>query len=573
MQYTVTPPYKGAKPIILEGPEGATEEELQAAAAEEYNSSEQGIRMSAMQHMLQADELKNATSNPADSMGVLEQLGVGNTAGWMKAGRGIRQGWNSMTGDDEELAKLNAEEDRISQQDAALNKTPFAGAGGFIGQLAPSVAAGMAAPEVAVPAAMGKYATTLTAALRAGTGAVGGLMSGQNSALTTEQEAGGGRASARNLGAVLGGGLPTAISSSKLAYDQFRKLGRELPDEAILRFSKELGLDTRTTSIKDLRQAVDQKFAEVKDASDEAYALHEQNPNLAKVPMNTTRGALNSSDSLAYELGQIGDPRLTKMVDAVKNREALSFADARAAQRILKGKGRHDLAGLIDQDLGEWALGARHAPPKYGSSSLPDTDGGGLVPYRGGATEAAESGAKNLEADALAGARAQDEIYKDTVAPFLNKTDLGKFYGKTWNTQFPLGGEKRFMKPEAGVAVEDLLTRVPDARVPIRGLYASGIDDALAGGTTDSTRKALTQPATESFLTAAEQARARQLAESLRKGDDGKLAKAVYELPLMGNYVDRFLNGVEKEGFKGNKTTNILPSFMLGYGVNSGRNN
>lgn len=190
-------------------------------------------------------------------------------------GRGIRQLWNYATGDKEELAQLQQQEEEARRRDAPLLATGAGRGGQIVGHVAQAaipVGAGAKAATTAgkiglnmgLGAGMAALAPTVEGESRGQNalvgGAIGGLIPGAGRAVSLVNEAKG--TALRAVGRALGGGGATNAEIRALAQESAREAGNKTIGEIMKRVQlpmaplrSELGR-IRGTYAKDLPRTI-----------------------------------------------------------------------------------------------------------------------------------------------------------------------------------------------------------------------------------------------------------------------------------------------------------------------------
>ena len=503
-------------------------------------------------------EQDKATYDPTQGMSPAAIKSAMYTKGALESGRGARQLYNKLTGDDEELARLNDQEAEIRRLDEPLSKRPEGAYYDTAGKILPTVAATVLASKAApaLPAAARIASPVLSTLAKLGISAGTGALSGASGALTKEEEDQGQRSTDALIGGSLGlglGTLPIAYSGDK---EVLRRTGRELPEEAVATFArKHLGVGTRTEAIDKLRTMIGGKVDELKSTAKTAYNEAEMNPALRPVDLSGAREVLGGAgDTLTGDLTLRLNPQVGKVVGGLTGKadDAVSFGDVREAQRILKSKmrkldpsseayqaysGTHD---LLDQQLSKWA---NQATPPLEQVLL------------------GEAPALSLEAKHLGLAKQADEAYRRDVVPFMNrKKVLGQIYG---GGEFPMGAENKLLNPAAGSEVRDLIERVPGSQDVIKKLYGANLLDQSS---TTSMANALNKPAIDQILSTEERIMADKLIKALRKNGESNSKGLIDGLLRSTGRLERFRYGIDPLDYapKGNNFMNSVYSGIAG---------
>ena len=435
--------------------------------------------------------------------GGMENYGRGVASGLGSAVRGVRQGWNALTGDDAELAQLNQQEAASRQQLEQDTGGGFmAGAGRMVGQVAPAIAAAGAMPQISIPGALG-------VAARVGAGAAGGALGAGAGALTPEEEQSGDRAQNMTAGAIIGGAVPAVTSAGSRLINSLRKVA---PEEAIDDFAAQ-ALGARPGEAGQAYAAVrgaaeaekgarmgraNELYRAIEQAADEPVTMANTS-RLSQEALDlpdTVRARLSSTFRNALEGARAGSTRVSPIVDKtgrpIRDAKAVSFKDVRETIRELRKAQR----GMPYTDQGQAQVQRLDLIIDTLQNDLDDW---------------AARGAKN--ADVLNMARRADAAYSKEVAPFMRKeSPIGGMLRGT-------GGERDidrlFLRRNTGEAVQELTEKVPEARDPLRQLYGQQLRAASVKGPT-SVRGALEGGTTgEKLLTRKEADYLREVSKSI----------------------------------------------------------
>ncbi len=548
--FLITTP-EGEK-LRITAPEGATQEEVLARVKAHKPEPTFDEKVAAQM------EQDKATYDPTQGMSPAAIKSAMYTKGALESGRGARQLYNKLTGDDEELARLNDQEAEIRRLDEPLSKRPEGAYYDTAGKILPTVAATVLASKAApaLPAAARIASPVLSTLAKLGISAGTGALSGASGALTKEEEDQGQRSTDALIGGSLGLGLGTLPIAYSGVKEVLRRTGRELPEEAVATFArKHLGVGTRTEAIDKLRAMIGGKVDELKSTAKTAYNEAEMNPALRPVDLSGAREVLGGAgDTLTGDLTLRLNPQVGKVVGGLTGKadDAVSFGDVREAQRILKGKmrkldpsseayqaysGTHD---LLDQQLSKWA---NQATPPMEQVLL------------------GEAPALSLEAKHLGLAKQADEAYRRDVVPFMNrKKVLGQIYG---GGEFPMGAENKLLNPAAGSEVRDLIERVPGSQDVIKKLYGANLLDQSS---TTSMANALNKPAIDQILSTEERIMADKLIKALRKNGESNSKGLIDGLLRSTGRLERFRYGIDPLDYapKGNNFMNSVYSGIAG---------
>src|SRR5690554_5474165 len=360
--------------------------------------------------------------------GGMENYGRGVASGLGSALRGVRQGWNKLTGDEEELAQLNQQEAAARQQLQQDTGGGFmSGAGRIVGQAAPmTVAAGL------TPAVGGGVLASV------GAGAAGGALGGATTSLTPEEEAGGNRTTNAVLGGVLGGAVPLATRGATAFSNALRKVK---PSEAVDDFAgRVLGAEPGKSSeaYRAVTEATEAAKAARMDTAGRMYSAVDDAAAGARVPLRNTADLGDSldlpaalRDSLNPTTRRVAQGAASAADDAGEasfDELRAAIKEVRAAKRALtpKGPASSDRALIQAENLG-----------RVENALLRDLD------------DWANASPENKRiADAL---READQWYSREAAPFTDKnTPMGALLRS--------GGDEKavqsLLRKDAGQAVE-----------------------------------------------------------------------------------------------------------------------
>lgn len=488
----------------------------------------------------------------------LEAYGAGIARSGRDMVAGGRQAFNKLTGDDEELAELNAQEvDARAKWDAMGQDHPISSTVGRVaGGVGIPAAVALAAPVGAVGAGMGLGARMLA-------GGASGAAGGYTAPLTTEEEAGGQRTRNAVLGGTIGAAVPLVGRGVSKFGNSLRKVN---PEEATRDFaeralgaSRDKGssaaykaipeqVDNRLNSLRkelsskyDLVEAVKGRPVTLQSSSrlsDEALSLPEEvsaalSPTARRVAAALKKGATKTS-AILDETGQ-----------PIREAKKVDFKDVRDTIRELRGAKRalpYTDAGIqnsrridaiiqdLDDDLVRWG-------------------------------NASESNARTL-----AQAKAIDSEYAEKVAPFLGKdTPIGKFRSTAMDEK---AVASNFLRDNSGQAAEDLVNRVPESKGPMRELYGHNL--LTERGPTAQVRATEGGTLAEALLSKPERAYLGEVADSSRRS----VGAATMFSPTLERFiraaglekVDTMLHGVQKYGTK-TKPNGILADMLRAYGV------
>lgn len=490
--------------------------------------------------------------------GELGSYGRGVASGLGSALRGPRQAFNKLTGDDAELAQLNEQEAQArAQLQQDTGGSIMGSAGRMVGQAAPAALAGGALAPLGVGAGAGMAA-------RMGAGAATGAAGGASTALTGTEEAGGDRTRNAITGGIIGGALPVVTGGISALL---RGKSKMAPGAALADFAdRQLGASKAkgaSQAFDDVTGAIDDQYGKLRNQFSTAYDAVEKS---AKTPVDLVASS------------RLGDEVLSLP-------EEVSVSLSPTAKRVLSGVTRAstktspivDVSGKPIQEARKVGFGdVREAirELKAAGRALPFTDSGQQQRLRLDAIitrlddDLTAWGSTSTEAgNVLKAAKELDANYAKQVAPFNNReTALGAFRK---GPQDEKSLASSFLRPDSGQAVEDLTSRVPGAKDPLRELYGRGLLTErntvpgirqLEGGTT--AEKLLSKPEREYLL---------EVAESVRKtkGLGGSSLSPTLENILRqagGERLETMMRGVQPFGKKATKSS-ILADMLRAYGA------
>lgn len=473
----------------------------------------------------------------------MEAYGGGMTRALRDLGVGARQAFNKLTGDEEELARLNQEETASREKWSAMGQEfPISSeAGRLAGNIGAPAAAG-AALAAAAPVGLGAGLTGAGGmGLRMLAGAAGGAAGGYSQPLTPEEEQSYTREKGAASGAVIGGAVPLATSG-------LSRFLRVKPDEALEDFTaKQLGasrakgaagaykeaadvieakhgaLKGKYLDMRDTAEAFDKVPVVLKASSrldDDVINLSEEvsrglSPTAKRVALAAQRGSTKTSaivDPSGKPFQDYGKATLKEVRETIRELKAAQRAqpynDAGIQQSLRLGS----IIERLDDDLTRWAQGSDEA------------------------------------AAALSKVKEADKFYAAEVAPMsrVSKEPIGKFRKSSGDERaFDAG----FMKPNQGQAMTDLLRRVPEVKGPAREIYGQKL--LTTQGPTVKARNLEGGTLGEAVLSADERAYLRKVADAIKSSNEGgPLTQAAFktlrQLPIAGRKMADFMEGVEK---------------------------
>lgn len=434
--------------------------------------------------------------------GGMENYGRGVASGLGSALRGVRQGWNKLTGDEEELAQLNQAEQAARQQLQQDTGGGFmSGAGRIVGQAAPmTVAAGL------TPAVGGGVLASM------GAGAAGGALGGATTSLTPEEEAGGNRTTNAVIGGVLGGAVPVVTRGATAFSNALRKVK---PSEAVDDFAgRVLGAEPGKSSeaYRAVTEATEAAKAARMDTAGRMYSAVDEAAAGARVPLRNTADLGDSldlpaalRDSLNPTTRRVAQGAASAADDAGEasfDELRAAIKEVRAAKRALtpKGPASSDRALIQAENLG-----------RVENALLRDLD------------DWANASPENKRiADAL---READQWYSREAAPFTDKnTPMGALLRS--------GGDEKavqsLLRKDAGQAVEQMVEKVPGVDDPLRQLYGHQLRSAMAKGPGTGRAMASGGTTAEKLLSPEEAAYLRDVASRM-EGEGGAFISPTLE--------------------------------------------
>lgn len=490
----------------------------------------------------------------------LEAYGSGFGRALRDMAVGARQGFNKLTGDEEQLAALNEQEAQSRQQwDQREEQFPLsAGAGKLAGMVGAPLAVAGALPAAAGGGAVGGAGLGLRALLGAGSGAAAGY----SQPLTPEEEASGQRELGAGVGGVVGGAAPVVGAGIGKLANALRKVDA---GDALQDFSaRQLGATPErgasglyskiTKSVDDQYNALRGKFKTLYDEvekaapspvrleassrlSKEALSLPEEvsnglSPTARRVAASLERGSTRTSpivDRSGAPIEQAREVSFKDVRDTIRELRAASRALPYTDNGIQQSKRIDNIIERLDEDLASW-----------GNSS----------------DEAAQ---------VLRAARQVDAQYADEVAPFSRKdSPVGKF---RMGAEDEAAFDKAFMRPDRGQAATELMQRVPETSGPLRELYGQQLTTPRGPV---ATRRALESGTLrEALLSKSE----REYLEKVSKSIGDSQSRGPLHLTLSGilrgvgaGKLDKMMHGVERYGQSPKRST-IIADMLRAYGA------
>lgn len=271
--------------------------------------------------------------------------------------------------------------------------------------------------------------------------------------------------------------------------------------------------------------------------------INSLNPGAARTMNALTRGATRTSpilDQSGAPIQQARDVSFTDVRETIRElrraKRAMPYTDAGMA----RARQIDNIIERLDDDLTQWA----GAGPEVGPGN----------------------------ADILRGAREVDSDWAQQVAPFDSRDAV---LGQLRRGMADEGAVNRlFLGDNKGQAVEELISRVPEARDPVRALYASKL--LQEAGDISSIRKLEGGTTAEQLLSPAEREYATALAANVRDNkagsalDVGRILRSLLRAPvaesLGGAKVDKMLSGILPYGAQEADTT-VLQQLLRAYGA------
>lgn len=472
--------------------EGVPEEEIVANMERMYDTSNPSGYAGAVAKSV-ADAVPGMGSDSAPGA-FLQKLA---SSGLIGPYEGVRQLWNEATGDEEEALRIAQERDaRRSALEAITGDSPVSG---FAGEMTALLTPAMVASKVPQLAKLPQASSAIGRTLQGGAvGAASGAGAGFVSPLSEKDMLSGGqRENNAAVGSLLGAGVGTAVPAVSSAVQAARRvLPEEMVDKIVNSLRGKYGTETtaplreaeeaissryptssqgermatatedmgyvpgrQTQDLTDIRTQVGNKEAATKEYFNSKY-LDVEGTKAGKIKSKEIRDAMGPFlKGLRGLTEDINSPKLSKMVDRLSEAsENVSFQEVRQLQRELKswaaksdkqqGQKIYDVINSIDGALDNWAAGGKN------------------------------------RAEMLNGARALDDMYKEEYLPLV--TAKSKVEGNQW---------KQYIND--GTATQDLITRVPEAKGPLKNLF---LDKASRADTKSAASKVEANSAGEILL-------------------------------------------------------------------------
>ena len=525
--------------VELEVPDGTSEQQIMAWIQANPQELEKAPTAKPQDTGMGMSELLGQTTRSLKTAipGPLGDFVAGVSSGYASIPEGIRQAYNKVTGDEEELARLNAEyEQRKAKLRELTGDSTTAAAGDVVGQIAPFL---MGGAVVGAPKAAGVLPGTARAMVG---GAAGGAAGGYTTALTPEQEAAGERESNAALGGVVGGTLPALINPISRGVQWAKDVsGRMLPKDALEDALTKMTGVTNSTSVQDV---VDSLRGKVKGRTDELQArfskLYEAEKNLNLPPVRLDETARHDPNRLISEA-------LTGYDTGKGGRAARTIAQA--------SKYDPSTGAVMGPEREFWDARKLISHLKRQSEA-----------YRGGANSAQsqvlDNIVRNMESDldrwasqdvdaarAWLKAKKLDASYAKRMVPLIDASEgrpIGKWRDKAYNEE---ALNQLFMGQRKGTELRELSKRVPGADEDLKKYLAiqlrnmDGREPARLG--LSSSQEALFSKPEQRYLRGLKQALEEQA------GDTGVMHSAAQIAgKVIGDFPEKARHGVRAYGDK-----------------------
>ena len=484
-------------------------------------------------------------------------------AGLREAGggmvRGARQLFNKLTGDEEELAQLNAQEQQARQDwEQRSAEHPIAGgAGKIVGNVGAPLAAAAMLPAAAGGGAVGAGGLALRTLLGGATGAAGGAAQ----PLTPEEEAQGDRGQNALVSGTIGAVIPGVTAGASRLGNALRKVNA---DEAVEDFAERaLGASHSKGSAaayEGVKSQIDNQYAKLREGFSKAYDDIEK-VDLPPVKLTASSRLSDETLNLPEEVSNALKPTARRVAEALKRGSTKTSAIVDASGKPIRDPREVSFADVRDT-IRELRAAKR---------ALPYTDNGIQQSKRLDALiqnlddDLASWGQKGADQGrTLAAAKNLDAEYAEKVAPFSSKdAPIGKFRRGVGDER---NFDRQFLRDDSGSAMADLTTRVPESKALARELYGHKLMNpqgpvtkarALQGGTLG-----------EALLSKGEREYLKRVADSVKDGKAsvGALSPTLERLlKVVGaEKLDTMLHGVEKYG-QGRKNSTIMADMLRAY--------
>lgn len=387
----------------------------------------------------------------------------GVSSGLATVPEGTRQAYNKVTGDEEELARLNAEyEQRKAKLRELTGDSTTVAVGDAIGQIAPFLMGGAIA---GAPKAAGVLPGTARAMLG---GAAGGAVGGYTAPLTTEQEAAGDRETNAALGGVVGGTLPALINPISRGVQWAKDVsGRMLPRQALDDAVNKMTGVNRGTNISDI-------VGDIKDKTRTRTAELRSTYETVKNSEKSVPYRLSVDESARYD----PDPAMRDLMTAADRAAGRATPEAVVVPSSVPGQPNYQFP---DRPLSE----VRELISVLKSASREDTSRVNPHVLRGTIArlenQVDDWASRNPDtAQFMASLRANDQFYASEVAPMI---DSGK------GRPIAQWAEHAYSQPKldtlffsregnTGDELADLMRRVPDMEDDLKKYFGKKLLDS-----------------------------------------------------------------------------------------------
>lgn len=535
--------------VELEVPDGTSETQIMQWIQQNPQALESATKAAPKDTGMGMSEMLGLTTRALTTAlpGPVGEFVGGTASGIASIPEGVRQAYNKLTGDEEELASLNADyEKRRNMLKELTGDSTATGAGELVGQVGPFLMTG----GVAAPAGATSV-LPMTARAVAG-GALGGAAGGYVQALTPEQEAQGQRESGALTGAILGGVIPAVAAPIKRGYENIKDVaGRMLPRQALNDFlGKAAGVsdDTSTQSVVDaLRGKVKDRTTELQRELGDLYDAEKNIPGLPPVSLDES-AKYDPNRTISEILGGYG---IGKRVAQKNQQGALQqFVDPQTG-KITYGPAARDF-GDVRQYLSylkNQASALKDSKPEQATilNRIIKANEDDLTNWANQTPEARQ---------ALDDALALDKRYAQEVVPLIDASS-GRPVAKWREAAYDEEALNQiFMGQRAGTELRDLTTRIPGSEEELKKYLAlqlrnmAGREPARLGNSTT----------TEQLFTRPERAYMAQLKGAIEKeADDTGIAHNLAQLVgrVSGGFPEKLRYGVQPYGTKAAEKTDL----------------
>lgn len=526
--------------VELEVPDGTSEAQIMEWIQQNPQALESAPKAAPKDYGMGMSEMLGLTTRALKTAIPIDTVGdfvAGTASGMASIPEGIRQGYNKLTGDEAELASLNADyEKRRNMLKELTGDSTAASFGEFTGQVGPYLLGGaLAAPASATSV------VPMTARAAAG-GAIGGAAGGYAQALTPEQEGAGQRESGALVGGVLGGAIPALAGPINRGVQNAKEIaGRMLPRQALDDFlTRSAGLtdDTTQSVVDTLRGKVKNRTAELQGELGALYDAEKNIPGLPKVSLDES-AKYDPNRTISEILGGYG---IGKRVAQKNQQGALQqFVDPQTG-KITYGPAARDF-GDVRQYLSylkNQASALKDSKPEQATilNRIIKANEDDLQRWAGESPEAGK---------ALADALALDKRYAQEVVPLIDASS-GRPVAKWREAAYDEEALNQiFMGQRAGTELRDLTTRVPGSEEELKKYLAlqlrnmAGREPARLG---DSTT-------TEALFSAPERDYMKVVKQAIEKeADDTGIAHNLAQLAgrFSGGFTEKMRYGVQPYG-------------------------